>query len=65
MCLLQASERGIGSRIMAALGYMAGRGLGRGGAGIVAPIQVQAQHEPAMLPRCTVLFHEASWSAEG
>ena len=40
--LLQAHERGIGSKIMASMGFIAGRGLGKSGAGIAAPIQVQA-----------------------
>jgi G-patch domain len=44
--LLQAHERGVGSKIMAAMGFVAGRGLGKAGAGIAAPIQVQASSAP-------------------
>ena len=43
LAAFEQHTRGIGSKLLAAMGFVAGRGLGRDGAGIVAPVDVQVR----------------------
>ncbi len=43
LAAFEQHTRGIGSKLLAAMGFVAGRGLGRDGEGIVAPVDVQVR----------------------
>ena len=43
LAAFEQHTRGIGSKLLAAMGFVAGRGLGRDGKGIVAPVDVQVR----------------------
>ena len=55
--------RGIGSKLLAGMGFVAGRGLGRDGKGIVAPVDVQVRLSAVKLPSCGIRKVQAADSA--